>query len=226
MGVKFQDSTTLNQVTWNSSTAQNAVLGTYGWGYSSAIVTIQNTGTVTPGVIGFQGWDGFNWYNLNATDLYGGVKYETYTLGNGSVALACEMTGFSKFQVILNTAITGSGSSQININTSASQVSSIVTSSGGGYTANANTPAIISSATALAANPNRTGWQIQNTGTNPLFVLLGSGASSTVFHTVLKGGTGASDGTGGSISQTNGVIYNGIITTAGTSPLYVVLELT
>ena len=90
----------------------------------------------------------------------------------------------------------------------------------------ANTPAIISTAIALAANTSRKGWMIQNTGTNPLFVLFGSGATTAVFHAVLKGGTGASDGLGASLSQFDGVIYTGIITIAGTNPLYVVTELT
>ena len=92
-------------------------------------------------------------------------------------------------------------------------------------TSSANTPSIASAATALAANTSRKAWMIQNVGTNPLFVLLGSGASATVFHAVLKGGTGANDGTGGSLSQMEGVIYQGIITIAGTAPSYVVLEL-
>jgi hypothetical protein len=91
----------------------------------------------------------------------------------------------------------------------------------------ANTPTILTSAgTALAANPVRGGWMIQNTGTNPLFVLFGSGASATVFHANLKGGSVAEDGLGASISQTSGVIYTGIITVAGTSPRFVVTEFT
>jgi len=92
----------------------------------------------------------------------------------------------------------------------------------------ANTPAIVTSAgTALAsAGPvGRAGWQIQNVGTNPLFVLLGSGASSTVFHFVLKGGTGDSDGLGASFSQFGPCVYQGIVTVAGTSPKFVVTEL-
>src|SRR4051812_15917083 len=89
----------------------------------------------------------------------------------------------------------------------------------------ANTPAIIATATALAANTARAGWMIQNTGTNPLFVLLGSGASTSVFHTVLKAGTGNEDGLGGSVSQFSGTVYTGIITIAGSSPRYVVTEL-
>jgi hypothetical protein len=93
-------------------------------------------------------------------------------------------------------------------------------------TQNINTPAILSSATALAANNARIGWSIQNLGTNPLYVLLGSGASTTVFHYVLKGGSGNDDGLGGSYEQANGVVYTGIITIAGTSPRYVATEMT
>lgn len=91
-------------------------------------------------------------------------------------------------------------------------------------TTNANTPSIASAATALASNTKRIGWNIQNLGTNALFVLLGSGASTTVFHVVLKAGTGNDDGSGGTIGQEMGVIYTGIITIAGTSPRYTALE--
>lgn len=90
---------------------------------------------------------------------------------------------------------------------------------------NSNTPSIASDATALAANPARIGWQIQNLGTNPLFVRLGASASTTVFHIVLAAGTGNDDGKGGIASQLNGVVYTGIITIAGTSPRYTALEI-
>ncbi len=92
-------------------------------------------------------------------------------------------------------------------------------------TQNANTPSIQSSATAIAANSSRIAWSIQNLGTNPLFVLRGSGASTTIFHTVLKAGSGTDDGTGGIISEEAGTVYNGIITVAGTSPRYTVTEI-
>lgn len=91
-------------------------------------------------------------------------------------------------------------------------------------TAKANTPSIASSTTALASNPLRNGWSIQNLGTNPLFVLLGNGASTSVFHFVLKGGSASDDGLGAFMSQTVGTVYTGIITIAGTSPRYTVLE--
>lgn len=92
--------------------------------------------------------------------------------------------------------------------------------------ASTNTPSIASSTTALAENPNRTQWSIQNLGQNPLFVRLGTGASSTVFHVVLKASTANDDGTGGIVGQDTNVIYTGVITIAGTSPRYTVLEMT
>ena len=91
-------------------------------------------------------------------------------------------------------------------------------------TQNSNTPSIASDATALAANPARVAWSIQNCGINALFVRLGAGASSSLFHVVLKAGTGNDDGSGGSMAQEAGTVYTGIITVAGTSPRYVVLE--
>lgn len=91
----------------------------------------------------------------------------------------------------------------------------------------ANTPSILTSAgVALAANGQRGAWQIQNQGTNPLFLLLGTGASTSVFHVILKGGSLADDGLGASMSQDNGCVYTGIISVAGTSPRFTVLELT
>lgn len=92
-------------------------------------------------------------------------------------------------------------------------------------TAKINTPAIASAALALASNPDRKGWSIQNLGTNVLFVRCGTGASTSVFHYCVKGGAGNDDGTGGSVSQTDGVVFTGEISIAGTSPRYVVSEM-
>ena len=92
-------------------------------------------------------------------------------------------------------------------------------------TGNANTPSIASDTTALAANTKRIAWHIQNLGQNPLFVRLGASASTTVFHFILKAGTANDDGIGGICSNSEGVVYTGVITIAGTSPRYTVLEL-
>lgn len=91
-------------------------------------------------------------------------------------------------------------------------------------TQNVNIPTIQSSTVAIAANSARIGWSIVNCGTNPLYVLMGSGASTTVFHIPLKAASVADDGSGGSCGQETGVIFTGIITVAGTSPRYTVVE--
>lgn len=88
-----------------------------------------------------------------------------------------------------------------------------------------NTPTISSSSTALASNPKRIVWNIQNLGTNVLYILLGSGATTSVFHFALTPCTVNDDGKGAGIGMEEGVIYTGIITVAGTSPRYTVLEI-
>jgi hypothetical protein len=89
---------------------------------------------------------------------------------------------------------------------------------------NASTPSIASSTTALAANQARVGFIIQNLGQNPLFMKLGSGASTTVFTSVMKAGTTNDDGTGGSFSMQGDGVWQGILSIAGTSPRYSVTE--
>lgn len=140
MGYKFQDSTANYQTAWTSSTPQNTVLSTYAWGYSTAIITVQNTGTISGGVISFEGFDGTNWYGLSASQLSNGTNSTTYSLSGGSAALGSDITGFSQFRVKLSTAITGTGSVLVTINESGAALSSLVSSSssGGGSTTNAN----------------------------------------------------------------------------------------
>lgn len=88
-----------------------------------------------------------------------------------------------------------------------------------------NVPTVQTSATALASNPARIAWSIQNQGTNVLYVCLGTGGSSSQYHYTLKACTGAADGTGGTVSMEAGTVYNGIITIAGTSPSYTVADI-
>jgi hypothetical protein len=92
-------------------------------------------------------------------------------------------------------------------------------------TKNANTPSLASATTAIVANEKRRGWFIQNQGTNPVYVLLGSGATTSVFHVALKACTAVNDGVGGTFSQTDGTVYTGVITVAGTALSYTVLEM-
>lgn len=80
-------------------------------------------------------------------------------------------------------------------------------------------------ATALPANKARNFLEIQNQDSSPLFVYFGTGASTTVYHFVLKAGTGTADGTGGSFSSASAV-YRGLVTVASAgTPSYSVFEL-
>lgn len=91
-------------------------------------------------------------------------------------------------------------------------------------TSTVNTPAISSTqGDTLAANTSRIAWKIQNLGTSPLFVRLGTGVSPSLFHVVLKGGTGNDDGLGGFFEDT---IWTGIVSVTGTSARYALTEIT
>lgn len=125
MGMKMQDSTTLNQATWNSNTAAGAsgtgaVVPVYAWGYQTALITTQNAGTVSAGTITWEGWDGYNWYVVPTTlGTTTATVATTYTLTTGSAFFYANINGFSNFRTRLSVAITGSGTVLVNINASA-----------------------------------------------------------------------------------------------------------
>lgn len=85
---------------------------------------------------------------------------------------------------------------------------------------------IASSTTAASANEARISYKIQNLGQNPLFVKEGSGATTSDFDHVLAAGTANDNGTGGSYESPAGQVYTGVITIAGTSPRYVIIQRT
>ena len=91
----------------------------------------------------------------------------------------------------------------------------------------ATTAIITTASTTITSNPARSSWSIMNVGTAVVFVTLGATGSSTVYHYALKAGTSNDDGTGGSITQAEGVVYTGAITVtvASANPIrYVYME--
>tara|TARA_R110002020_G_scaffold413427_1_gene623088 strand:+ start:852 stop:1172 length:321 start_codon:yes stop_codon:yes gene_type:complete len=56
------------------------------------------------------------------------------------------------------------------------------------------------SATIMTANPYRKSFTVTNTGTNKIYIKLGTGATSSSWHYVLPGGGANDDGNGGSVS--------------------------
>lgn len=87
----------------------------------------------------------------------------------------------------------------------------------------ATTPSIVTSGgDVFSSNSSRKSWGIQNLGTNPLFVRMATGASSTVFHFCLAGGAVSDDGRGASVCDDT---YTGIVSATGTSPRFTAFEL-
>jgi len=83
---------------------------------------------------------------------------------------------------------------------------------------------IVSATTALAANPARISYFVQNLGTNPLFVKEGTGASVTDFTAICAAGTVNDNGTAGSIGSPSDSVFVGAISIAGTTPRYTITE--
>ncbi len=85
--------------------------------------------------------------------------------------------------------------------------------------------AVQTSTTALVANIARIAFSIQNQSTNILYVKCGASCSSSDYTWTLKACSATADGTGSLVSMEAGVVYNGLITIAGTNPSYSVLEI-
>lgn len=81
-------------------------------------------------------------------------------------------------------------------------------------TVNSRSDGAKSAATALAAFSDREGYSIQNVDTGALFVKFGTGCTTTSYDLVLKGGSGAADGSGGAIFVSGPLVWTGIITVA------------
>lgn len=124
MGMKFQDSTTFNQSTWNNGTAQNSGVAVYGWGYCTALVTLHYSGSVSTGVITFEGYDGYNWFPIIPVSQINSSTAPTTTTFSlsssaGDTGFYCNINAFSSFRVRLSTVISSAGSVLVNINASA-----------------------------------------------------------------------------------------------------------
>jgi hypothetical protein len=91
----------------------------------------------------------------------------------------------------------------------------------GGVTATSSSGPKSGPGDAIAANLNRTDFQIQNQGTNVLFVKFGTGCTTNNYDMVLQACTVVANGTGGFYANTG---YTGIVSVNGTSPSYTITE--
>lgn len=187
-------------------------------GMASLGIQISGTWSAT---LQFEGTvDGTNWVALEVRKPTDGSRSSSTTANGLWVA---QVAGFKAVRVRASAYTSGTASVTFRAIATGGEMSAGGTTSSA---STANTPEILTAAgNALVANAARKGWMIQNLGTNPLFVRLAASASTSVFHVVLKGGSGNDDGLGASFAQMDGVVYTGIVSVAGTSPRFVVTEL-
>lgn len=138
MSTLLQEGTT-QSATFTSNSPQNSQVAILALGYSTALVTLQNTGSVTGGAIVFEGFDGFAWYTLTGIEIPGGTNDTSYSLSGGSLTWYVDITGYAQYRTRLSSVLTGTGSSFISVRgNSQSSPNSKIGSGGSGGESNVN----------------------------------------------------------------------------------------
>jgi len=100
-----------NTVTWNSSTAVNTTSQISISGASTVTVAIQQTGSVTGGVMAFQvSTDGTNWFQVQGASPSGFGVNTLWGPAVGNLVMQFNVTGFNFFRTELTAVLTGTGS--------------------------------------------------------------------------------------------------------------------
>ena len=142
-------------------------------------------------------------YSVGIAETFSWVPIDN-DAGRPLFARATYITNASDLSISLSAA-------ELNVQT---QEKSAATSS--------QTGPLTASGTALGANAARKNFFIQNVGTTPLYVALGSAASSSNFAVILGAGMSAGDGTGAAYESN---LWTGLVSVSGTHPLYTVWEM-
>jgi len=112
---------------WSSATAANTALTVNTAGYDTVVVTFVPTGTITAGHVSFQIYDGVNWLPVKAARTESYNTESGYALTGATRAWQVPVGGFPKFQVLLDTAISGAGAVAFTAITSSAPDTSVVT---------------------------------------------------------------------------------------------------
>lgn len=112
------------KATWTNATAQDTTVADAALSYASAVVSVRVTGSITAGVIKFEGSDdyGTNWYPVRADTV--GNEGEPAVNAYSDLALdgtrlwRLDLGGLTNVRARLSTAITGSGSAAIQLRVS------------------------------------------------------------------------------------------------------------
>jgi hypothetical protein len=181
---------------WNSSTAVNtvALLVNNGIQFNSINVTLAQTSTITGGVVTFEGsTDGTNFFPMTGVSPSTLTAVgPTYTLAPSTYAtFEFDLIGVLYFQVVLTTAITGSGTVTVGYVTD-SNISGLAPTTAATGASSGNAPTIVAinttSTSVLAANPLRKGLNLVNMSYET--ISLAFGANAAVLYSGINLGPG------------------------------------
>lgn len=110
------NATAIQTTNWTTATGLNTSNTVSLAGYSTAIVTMANTSTMTAGVLTFEVFDGTNWYPIQMARADSYTAENNYTLNTvANRAWSANIAGFTGFRVRLSTVITGSGTATVGV---------------------------------------------------------------------------------------------------------------
>ena len=170
---------------WTSSTANDTAASLTVTGYSTVILTLKSTSTMTGGTINFEvSDDSTTWFPIYGSRENASHFRETlYTLSaNDTQSWSFSVSGWVSFRVRLNPQITGTGTLTLGLVTSAvPDISTASTVSRSNTSTLSNVSSSASNVTLLAANPKRIGATIFNDSTSLVYVKFGATASATSY---------------------------------------------
>jgi hypothetical protein len=152
---------------WTSATAQNTTLRLTITGYNRVYVTLNQGSTITGGVVTFEASDTTaftNAYLVQCEQTQAFAVGSTYTLvATTNQAFDCDVAGAAAFQVRLSTAISGTATVNVGINTTSMAAVPLVTV-GGTVTSNQGTTPWVTNITQFGSNNVVTGTGASGTG--------------------------------------------------------------
>ena len=114
-------------VAWTSATALNTAVTIDASDYGTAVFTLNPTGTITGGILNFEGSDdeGVTWHAVIATGQFNALMSANTTFsmsGETDYIKWANIVGLSKFRIRLNPQITGTGTETIRLQASSTVV--------------------------------------------------------------------------------------------------------
>lgn len=112
--------TSASTATWTSATAQDTVVSVATTGFGTVLLTTRITGSITAGLMSYEASDdsGSHWYALNLVRMVNGTGIVSFTLalaGEIGYSFFGTCSGFTNVRVRLSTAISGSGTLNLQL---------------------------------------------------------------------------------------------------------------